>query len=192
MKFTTQLFDSPNLKLDFYDPEKDAAEEASFTYDLNYAWAMDIDKAPHPLTTFEVKKKREEQLKKADENKAEYYFAIRRKEDGKFLGVVAIPWISWRNRNAGMRILIGDEDLRKAYTDEALLMALRYVFEELDIYSVDSFTGEFQPDVMEACRQAGMTECIRQREMVYRAGRLWDRVIMSMRQDEWLQLHNEE
>ncbi len=71
-------------------------------------------------------------------------------------------------------------------------MALRYIFEGLEIYSVDTFTGEFQPEMMEVCRQAGMAECVRQREMVYRNGRLWDRVIMSMRQDQWLQIHNEE
>lgn len=192
MKLTTQLFDAPHLKLDFYDPDKDAADEASFTYDLNYAWAMDIDGAAHPLTVFEVKKKREGQLKKSDESKAEYYFAVRRKEDGKFLGVVAIPWVSWRNRNAGMRVLIGDVDDRQTYLNEAIHVALRYIFEGLEIFSVDIFTGEFQPEMMEACCQAGMIECVRQREMVYRHDRLWDRVIMSMRQDQWLQINHEE
>jgi len=192
MKLSTQLYNAPHLKLDFYDIEKDAAEEASFTYDLNYAWAMNIDGAAHPLTIFEVKKKREAQLKKSDESKTEYYFAVRRNEGDKFIGVVAIPWVSWKNRHAGMRVLIGKVDGWKNYIAEALHMALRYVFEGLEIYSVEIFTGDFQPEMMDACRAAGMLECVRQREMVYRGGRLWDRVIMTMQQDKWLELHNED
>jgi RimJ/RimL family protein N-acetyltransferase len=191
MELSTQLFESPNLILDFYDPEKDASDETRFTYDLNYAWAIDIDGSAHPLTCFEVKKKREAQLKKSDESKAEYYFAIRRKGDEKFLGVVAVPWVSWKNRNAGMRVLIGNVDENKTYIVEALNMALRYLFEGLEIHSVDIFTGDFQPEMMEACRESGMAECVRQREMVYRNGQLWDRVIMSMQQEKWIKLHNE-
>ena len=57
MKLTTQLFMSPHLKLDAYDPEKDAAEESGFTVDLNYLWAMNMEESAHPLTVYEIKKK---------------------------------------------------------------------------------------------------------------------------------------
>ncbi len=41
MTFTTQLFQSDNLVLEAYDPEKDAASEAVFSYDPNYAAVID-------------------------------------------------------------------------------------------------------------------------------------------------------
>jgi RimJ/RimL family protein N-acetyltransferase len=192
MKLSTQLFESPNLTLDYYDPEKDPQDESRFTYDLNYTWAMNVDRAAHPLTTFEVKKMREEQLKNSNENRAEYYFAIRRKEDNHFLGVVAIPMVSWSNRSAAFRVMIGEKTEREKYLAEAVHVTLRYAFEELALHSVISYTGDFQADVLQACRQAGMQECGRQREMVFRAGRYWDRVVMAMDQPEWLKLYNEE
>ncbi len=192
MKLSTQLFESTRLLLDSYDPEKDPAEESGYTVDLNYAWAMNIDGAAHPLSVQEIKKKREEQIKKAEETRTQLYFAIRRKEDRKFLGVVMIPWISWNNRTAAFRIMMGGVDRRSDYLIEALRMTLRYAFEELGLYSIDCYTGEFQPEMMEACRQAGMRECVRQREMVYRNGRLWDRVMMVIQQTDWLQTPSEE
>jgi len=192
MKLTTQLFMSPHLKLDAYDPEKDAAEESGFTVDLNYLWAMNMEEAAHPLTVYEIKKKREAQLKKVVEGKPAGCFAIRRKEDDRFIGVVAFPWISWTNRNSDFRVMIGNVEKREEYLVEAVHMALRYAFEELGSYSVDSFTGEFQPEMMEACQQAGMRECVRQREAVYRNGRLWDRVIMAIDLDTWLERNDEE
>jgi RimJ/RimL family protein N-acetyltransferase len=189
MELSTQLFESPHLRLDFYDLENDPIDESSFTYDLNYAWAMDVDGAAHPLSVQEIRKKREAQLKEADESKARWYFAIRRKTDRKLIGVLMIPWISWNNRTATFRVAIGDRDRRGEYLVEALEMALRYAFEELGLFSIDCFTGEFQPEVLEACRQAGMVECVRQRDMVYRGGRYYDRLMMVMQFADWQQIH---
>lgn len=103
-----------------------------------------------------------------------------------------IPWISWNNRTATFRVMIGKVDRRSEYLAEVILMTLRYAFEELGLYSIDCFTGEFQPEVMDACRQAGMYECVRQRGMVYRSGQYWDRVMMVMQQSDWLDAHGEE
>ncbi len=192
MNLTTQLFESTNLKLDFYDPEKDASEESSFTYDLNYTWGISFNGEPKPLTAFEIKKMREEQLKKADETGTKFYFTVRRKADNQFLGVIMFPWISWTHRTAAFRVLIGDTGRWGEYLAEALRLALRYAFEELNLYSVDCYAGEFQPDYLEACRRAGMQERVRQREMVFRAGRLWDRVMMVLNQADWQKLQHEE
>ncbi len=189
MELSTQLFESDLVALDSYDPEKDPNDESSFTHDLNYAWAMNIDGPAHPLSAQEIRKRREEQLKKSVETRTELFFAVRRKVDRKFLGVVTIPWISWNNRTATFRVMIGNVDRRRETLSEALWMTLRYAFEELGLYSIDCFTGEFQPEVMDACRQAGMRECVRQRGMVYRSGRYWDRVMMVMQQSDWLQAH---
>ncbi len=192
MNLTTQLFESTNLKLDFYDPDKDASEESSFTYDLNYAWLMSTNGIARPLTAYEIKKMREEQLKRADETGTKFYFAVRRKADNKFLGLVMFPWISWTHRTAAFRVLIGGEDRSGEILAEVLRMALRYAFEELNLYSADCTTGEFQPEYLEACRRAGMQERVRQREMVFRGGRLWDQVMMVMSQDDWRKQQREE
>lgn len=192
MELSAQLFESTHLMLDYYDTEKDPGVESRFTVDLDYAWAMNVDGAAHPLSVQEVRKQREEQLKKADETKAQLYFSLRRKEDRKFLGVVMFPWISWVNRTAVFRVMIGEAENSSEYLVEAIAMTLRYAFEELDLYSLDCYTGEFQAEVVHACRQVGMYECVRQRDMVFRGGRYWDRVMMVMQRSDWLQTHREE
>lgn len=190
--FSTQLFQSERLYLEAYDPEKDSAAEAAFTLNLDYAWLLDPDEIPHPLTAFEIKKKREEQLKKAGENGSAFYFAIKSRTDEQFLGVVALPWVMWNNGEGVLQILVGEVEDRQAILVEVLDMALRYVFEELHLYYVSTGTAEFQPVMLETLLAAGFKPAVRQRQMAYRDGRLWDRLIAGMSLVDWQTLHPEE
>jgi RimJ/RimL family protein N-acetyltransferase len=185
MTFTTQLFQSENLVLEAYDPEKDAASEAAFSYDPNYAAVIDGEGVPHPLTVFEVKKKREEELKKGGEKDNFFLFALRRKSDSLFLGILTFPHVFWFNRYAFFKMTIGEAETRLAYFTEALQMGLRYGLEELGLYSMYTSTGEYEPEVKQGLEAAGFHEAVRQRENVYRDGKLWDRVFMEILQDEW-------
>lgn len=186
--FSTQLFSSEHLLLEGYDLEKDVPIESAFTYDLNYAWKFSPDGPAHPLTVFEVKKKREAQLKKANEENAScFYFAIRQRTDREFLGVLAIPWVFWSNREGGLTVLIGNPEKRGLYLDELLGIALTYAFEELSLYYLTVTSGEFEPETLAAYQRAGMQIAVRQKDMLFNSGRLWDRLILGMQQDQWLQ-----
>lgn len=189
MTFTTQLFQSDNLVLEAYDPEKDAALEAAFSYDPNYAAVIDWDGVPHPLTVFEVKKKREEELKKGVEKDNFFLFALRRKSDNQFLGILTLPHVFWFNRYTFFKVAIGEAEMRQTYFAEALQMALRYGLEELGLYSMHTFSGEYESEVRYALEAAGFKAVVQQRENVYRAGKLWDRLFMEILQDEW-KIHN--
>lgn len=192
MNFATQLFESEHLILSAYDPEKDAAIEAGFTRNLDYAWAMDHAGAPHPLTAFEVKKKREESLKESEEKENSLYFSIRLKEDDRFLGVLTFPWISWSNRRGGFTLNLGDEADDKLYFEEALSMTLRYAFEELSLYHTHNWMGSHDENRLAHLTQAGMSVEVRQRQMVYRNGRLWDCLSVGISQEDWLRKNSEE
>lgn len=185
MTFTTQLFQSENLILQAYDPEKDAAVEASFSYDPNYANLIDWEIVPHPLSTFEVKKMREEQLKKGGEKDNFFLFGIHSKENGQFLGIITFPDVFWFNRYAFFKVYLGEPAARQAYLAEALHLALVYGLEELGLYSLYTSSGEYEPEVKQALEAAGFKEAARQRENVYRDGRLWDRVFMELLQEDW-------
>jgi RimJ/RimL family protein N-acetyltransferase len=192
MTLTTQLFRSKNLVLEAYDPEKDAASEAAFTYDFDYMSAIDRHETPHPLTAFEVKKKREEQLKKGSETGNFFLFALLRKEAGTFLGVLSIPRVFWFNRYANYALRIGEPDMRTAYYAEALQMAIRYGLEDLGLYSMVTTTGEYEPEIINSLQAAGFTIAVRQREAVFRDGRLWDLILMELLQEEWKKKSQEE
>ncbi|MEW6181379.1 MAG: GNAT family protein [Chloroflexota bacterium] len=190
--FTTQLFQSQSLLLEPYDPEKDAAVEAGFTRRWDYAWGTALGGEPHPISAFQVKKKREEQLKRIAESRDSFLFAIRLRDDQQFIGVLELPWVSWPNRMAWMKALIGDESLEAKHLAEVLKMGLRYAFEELDMAVVASSTGEFQPQVLKTCLDLGMQIQVRQRQMVFSQGKYWDRLILSMAQTEWKTRNSEE
>lgn len=185
MTFTTQLFQSENLVLQAYDPEKDAAAEAAFSYDPNYANVIDWGIVPHPLTVFEVKKMREEQLKKGSEKDNFFLFGIHSKADGQFLGIITFPEVFWFNRYSFFKVYLGEPAMRQAHYAEALNLALVYGLEELDLYSLYTSTGEYEPEVKQALESAGFHEAVRQRENIFRDGRYWDRVFVEILQTEW-------
>lgn len=192
MTFTTQLFQSDNLILEAYDPEKDAVSEAALTYDFNYVNAIDYEVVPHPLTAFEVKKAREEQIKKGGETDNFFLFAIRRKTDNQFLGILSFPSVFWFNRYAYFKLAIGEPEMRQAFYDEALSMVLRYGLEELGLYSIHTTLCNDEPDVLAALEKAGFQIAVRQRENVFRNGKLRDRIYMEIHQDEWKKRISEE
>lgn len=192
MTFATQLFQSNNLILEAYDPEKDAVSEAALTYDFNYVNAIDYEVVPHPLTAFEVKKAREEQIKKGSETDNFFLFAVRRKSDNQFLGILSFPSVFWFNRYAYFKLAIGETEMRYAFYDEALSMALRYGLEELGLYSIHTTLTDDEPDVLAALEKAGFQIAVRQRENVFRNGKLRDRIYMEIHQDEWKKSITEE
>lgn len=191
MTFTTQLFQSENLVLQAYDPEKDAAAEAAFSYDPNYASVIDWEIVPHPLSAFEVKKMREEQLKKASDKDNFFLFGIHSKADGRFLGIITFPEVFWFNRFSYFKVYLGEMEGRLALYSESLQLALRYGLEELGLYSMYTSSGEYELEIMQALQAAGFNEAVRQRENVFRGGRLWDRVFMEILQSDWLHNHVE-
>jgi len=191
MTFTTQLFQSENLVLQAYDPEKDAAAEAAFSYDPNYANVIDWEIVPHPLTVFEVKKMREEQLKKGSEKDNFFLFGVHNKSDGQFLGIITFPDVFWFNRYSFFKVYLGDPAIRQTYYAEALQLALVYGLEELDLYSLYTSTGEYEPDIKLALESAGFREAVRQRENIFRDGRYWDRVFVEILQADWKIRHAE-
>ncbi len=191
--FAKQLFETEHLLLEGYDVEKDAAIEAGFTRDLFYAWLLDPDEASHPLTVYEMKKKRQDQLKKAVENRNAFYFSVKNKaDDGRLIGVLAIPWVMWSNGEAAMTVLIGEPESNRLYLAELLETGLRYCFEELHMYYVTTLGAEFKPDHLKAHIDAGMQIEVRQRQMIYWQGRFWDRLILGISAQQWNQRNTEE
>jgi RimJ/RimL family protein N-acetyltransferase len=186
MEFSTQLFESEHLYLEAYDLDKDAAIEAGFTRDLDYAWSIDPDGIPHPLNTFQVKKMREEMLKRSAENGNCYIFSIRSKEEDRFLGTIVYPWIFWKNQTASFKLNLGNESDDELYYGEALHIALRYSFEELGLYRSFTWLGSHDEIHLARLLKAGMEINVRQRQMYYRHGRLWDKYELGMSRDNWV------
>ena len=82
--------------------------------------------------------------------------------------------------------------MRQDFYDEALSMALRYGLEELGLYSIHTTLCNDEPEVLAALEKAGFQIAVRQRENVFRNGKLRDRIYMEIHQDVWKKRISEE
>jgi RimJ/RimL family protein N-acetyltransferase len=185
-----QLFEGPNLRLAPVDPEKDAAAEAAWSYDLDYTGTIRSGQI-RPLAGFELKKHYEELQKKSDENGTQFTFAIRARADDRLVGFVRIPWVFWTHAAALFQISISEAELLAAYGLEALELVLYYGFRELNLYRMETRLPEYRRDAIELFEQAGFLMEIRRRKAIFRDGRHWDALQYGMLQSEWVSREQE-
>lgn len=179
-----QLFESPNLRLKYINPEEDSKIEAAWTYDLDYA--QDLMEMPaRPLGHVEIKKIHEENEKHAEERGNQYYFAIRLKENDALVGFIRFPFIHWMHSSAWMRLAIADPSILKRFGREALELALYYGFSELNLYRIETVLADYQSDLIALIESAGFLMEVRRRQAMYRNGSYHDALHFGLLQTEW-------
>lgn len=73
----------------------------------------------------------------AGDSETEYQFGIVLTEDDHYIGNTSLFDVNWRNRQAEVGILIGEEDDRgKGYGSEALRLLLAFAFDHLGLHRV--------------------------------------------------------
>jgi RimJ/RimL family protein N-acetyltransferase len=180
----TQLFESPNLRLTSVDPEQDSKVETGWTYDLDYAQGL-LETPVRPLGALELKKHHEEEQKRADDRGNQFYFAIRLKEDNQLAGFLRFPFIFWVHSSAWLRLGIADPAILARFGREALEMALRYSFSELNLYRVETALPDYQHDMIGLLEDAGFLMEVRRRQVFFRNGRYYDALHFGLLQSEW-------
>jgi len=179
----SSLFESDNLRMGSFDLEKEPEIESAWSYDLTYArWYREYP--VRPLTAFEIKKKHEELLKEMQEGNSLYHFSLRHREDNRLLGFVRVSDVFWLHRLGNLQVAIGDPDCR-GMLKEAILLGLRYAFEELNLHRISLILPGYDLSLLEACEEAGMTREVRQRRMTFFPSRYWDVLRYGMLCHEW-------
>jgi len=199
MDVRDSLFDGRLIKLAPLDPDQDAEVESRWSHDAEYLRLLSPDVA-RPLSAARLKKKYEELEKRIDESGNQFYFTIRLREPdgeermeadkprkmGRMLGFVYISWISWNSGTAHITLGIGDPaDRRKGYGSEALKMALRYAFAELNLHHLDAVVPEYNPAALRLFERAGFVQEVRHRQALARGGRRWDLLRFGIIRDDW-------
>jgi RimJ/RimL family protein N-acetyltransferase len=179
-----QLFESPNLRLMYINPEEDSKVEAAWTYDLDYT--QDLMEMPaRPLGPVEIKKIHEENQKHAEERGNQYYFAIRLKENDALAGFIRFPFIHWMHSSAWMRLAISDPSILERFGREALELALDYGFRELNLYRIETVLADYQSDLIALIESAGFLMEVRRRQALYRNGSYHDALHFGLLKTEW-------
>jgi RimJ/RimL family protein N-acetyltransferase len=168
------------------DYEKDPEIEARWTHDSEFMRMMDTA-AARPMSAAMVKKQYEKLEKQIDENKNQYFFAIRAREDNRLIGKAAIQWIEWANGNGFLRFGIGaEQDRRKGYGSQMMQMLLRFAFAEVNLFRLTAVVPEYNVAAVALLQKFGFIEEVRRRQSLERDGRRWDLLVFGLLKDEWL------
>ncbi len=182
------LFESQHLRLTPINLDKDPQAIASWTYELEIAARLREDQPARPMAVFEVKKLYERWQKESDESNRQFLFAVRLKETPdaeSILGVVRIKYIEWVHGAAYLDLIIADPHDWETYAPEALDLALRYAFDELNLFRVTAVIPEHNEAANQLFEQANFTLEVRQRKAVYWNTRAWDKLFFGLLRPEW-------
>lgn len=111
-------------------------------------------------------------------------FALRRQEDDGLWGFLHFRYIAWIH-GLSMINVIHDPEATERLGD-ALTLAARYAFEELNLHVLNFAVGEDAQALQQALTAAGAKLCVRQREAIYRDGRYQDRLWFNLLAREWI------
>jgi RimJ/RimL family protein N-acetyltransferase len=184
------LFESQHLQFTPIDLEKDPKNTAAWTYELDIAARLREDQPARPMATFEIKKVYDRWQKEADEKQNQYIYAIRQRdlngsEENPILGVLRIKDIEWVHGAAYLDLIIADDNQWCQFAREALDLALRYAFDEMNLFRVTAVIAEHNQAASDLYEQANFTLEVRQRQSVYWNGRAWDKLYFGLLRPEW-------
>jgi RimJ/RimL family protein N-acetyltransferase len=178
-----QLFRGDLVRLTAEDPETLAKSFTRWARDSFYLRLMDSD--PARLHSVKAVKEWIEKELQGDPPKV-HFFAIRTLADDRLIGDIDLFALEGAHRDAFVGIGIGErDDWGKGYGTDAMRLALRYAFTELNLHRVSLDVFEYNPRAIRSYEKAGFKHEGRQRSVLHRDGRRWDLLYMGILQSEW-------
>jgi RimJ/RimL family protein N-acetyltransferase len=182
--FETQLFVGDNIRFTAYDPDKDASIEAAWTSDIEYMRAI-RERPSYPLSEPRIKKMHEERCKYIDKHEL-FFWALRLKEDERLIGWVKLWRIEWTHHTCFVTVVIGaPTDRRHGYGNEAMRLALRYGFDELNLHRISAINIDTKSSAASFLQRFGFVEEVRRREAILIGNQRVDEVYYGLLRSEW-------
>jgi RimJ/RimL family protein N-acetyltransferase len=101
--------------------------------------------------------------------------------DGIHIGNIGLHDINWLHRSAEMGIVIGHKQYwGKGYGSDAIRTLLRFAFDEMNLHRVQLTVYEDNARAIRAYEKCGLRHEGRLRDAVYRKGRYYDMLLMSV------------
>ncbi len=108
------------------------------------------------------------------------------KNTDRLIGTCAFSQLDGDNGSALYHITIGEKDAwGHGYGTEATALMVRHAFEVLALHRVALAVFEFNERAIRAYRRCGFVIEGRAREAIWRDGRWWDELTMSLLEPEW-------
>jgi RimJ/RimL family protein N-acetyltransferase len=112
--------------------------------------------------------------------------AVHEKSTDRLIGTCAFSQLDGENGSALYHITIGEADAwGHGYGTEATRLMLDHAFGTLSIHRIGLFVFEFNERAIRAYRHCGFVIEGRSRESIWRDGRWWDELAMSVLESDW-------
>ena len=118
--------------------------------------------------------------------------AVHIRESGRLIGTCAFSQLDGDNGSALYHITIGEKDSwGHGYGTEATQLMLRHAFGALNLHRVALSVFEFNERAIRSYVRCGFIVEGRSREAIWREGRWWDEITMSILEPEWRAARND-
>jgi RimJ/RimL family protein N-acetyltransferase len=112
--------------------------------------------------------------------------AVHVKSTGRLVGTCAFSQLDGENGSALYHITIGEKDVwGRGYGTEATRLMLDHAFATLGLHRVALSVFEFNTRAIRSYRRCGFQLEGRAREAIWREGRWWDEISMSVLEPDW-------
>jgi RimJ/RimL family protein N-acetyltransferase len=119
--------------------------------------------------------------------------AIHRRADDRLIGTCAFSQLDADNGSALFHITIGEKDCwDRGYGTEATELMLDHAFGQLGLHRVALSVFAFNERAIRSYRKVGFVVEGRAREAIWRDGRFWDEIHMSILEEDWRELRRGE
>lgn len=184
------LYDGKLVSFTALDPEKDAETLSKWSNSPEFVY-RNFEGIYRQYSTSELKKKLKEDLKKADENRRDYYFAVRDKETERMVALSHIGWISASHQAAFLFLDFENEEVVARFSDEVIQMTLRYAFMELSLHRLSLFIPSYNEAEIDLYEKAGFLRESQRRQATFYDGKYYDELIYALLRPEWKKLYVE-
>ena len=118
--------------------------------------------------------------------------AVHERATDRLVGTCAFSQLDGENGSALYHITIGESDVwGRGYGTEATRLLLDHAFGTLALHRIALFVFEFNDRAIRAYRRCGFVVEGRSRESIWRDGRWWDELAMSILDSDWRRLRAE-
>ncbi|MDD2921079.1 MAG: GNAT family protein [Anaerolineales bacterium] len=177
------IFTGNLVRLAAFDPEELGKAYTTWNRD------SELDRLQSPLARLHSAKSGIEFFKKITEEAtpAHHLFAIRALEDDRLLGDIGLDVINnWSGRDAFVGIGLGNRsDWGKGYGTDAMKLALRFAFTEINLNRVTLGVFEYNPRAIRSYEKAGFRHEGQTRGALLHDGKRWDILTMGILREEW-------
>ena len=179
----TNLFLGTKVRLVVEDPQVEAKAWSQWLRNSEYMLLLDTD--PPVLRSEKTLKDRiEKDLEESHEDV--FYAMIRTLEEDRYIGFLAFFETFWNHGDAWVAIGLGESEFwGRGYGSEAMQLALRYAFNELNFHRVTLGVFEYNQRAIRSYQKVGFVEEGRIRGEFLRQGKRWNMIFMGILREEW-------